>query len=203
MKIICIGRNYREHARELSNPVPEDPIFFLKPETSILRSNRPFVYPDFSRDIHYETEIVVKICKKGKNIGIPHASTYYEEIGIGIDFTARDLQQKAKEKGLPWALAKGFDHAAPLSRFLSKATLPRTGDLNFHLDLNGKTVQRGCTADMIFPVDELICYLSKYLTLRKGDLLFTGTPAGVGPVHKGDLLEAFIEDKKMLWCAVK
>ena len=203
MKIICIGRNYREHARELSNPVPEDPVFFFKPDTSILRHNRPFVYPDFSHDIHYETEIVVKICKNGKNIASAHAGAYYEEIGIGIDFTARDLQQKAKEKGLPWALAKGFDHAAPLSPFLPKTILPRVNDLHFHLSLNGNTLQRGCTADMIFPVDELIRYLSKFMTLRKGDLLFTGTPAGVGPVRKGDFLEAFIEDKRMLWCEVK
>ncbi|MDD5507019.1 MAG: fumarylacetoacetate hydrolase family protein [Bacteroidales bacterium] len=203
MKIICIGRNYREHARELSNPVPEDPIFFFKPDTSILRRNRPFVYPDFSRDIHYETEIVVKVCRNGKNIGASQAGTYYESIGVGIDFTARDLQQKAKEKGLPWALAKGFDQAAALSPFLPKAILPRVNDLNFHLDLNGNTVQRGCTADMIFSIDELISYLSKFMTLRKGDLLFTGTPAGIGPVRKGDLLEAFIEDRRMLWCEVK
>lgn len=203
MKVICIGRNYREHARELSNPVPEDPIFFLKPDTSILLRNRPFTYPDFSREIHYETEIVVKIGKNGKHIDAAHANAYYEEIGIGIDFTARDLQQKAKEKGLPWALAKGFDQAAPLSTFLSKTMLPELNNLNFHLNLNGKTVQNGNTGDMIFPVDELIGYLSKFMTLKKGDLIFTGTPAGVGPVRKGDLLEAFIEDKKMLWCEVK
>jgi 2-keto-4-pentenoate hydratase/2-oxohepta-3-ene-1,7-dioic acid hydratase in catechol pathway len=203
MKIICIGRNYREHARELSNPVPEEPIFFLKPSTSLLRRNRPFNYPDFSRDIHYETEIVVKMGRNGKHIDPVNAHEYYEQIGIGIDFTARDLQQKAKEKGLPWALAKGFDHAAPLSSFLPKTTLPGVNYLHFHLNLNGKTVQKGYTGDMIFPVDELISYLSKFMTLKKGDLLFTGTPSGVGPVRKGDLLEAFIEDKKMLWCQVK
>ena len=203
MKIICIGRNYREHARELGNPVPEDPIFFLKPDTAILRRNRPFLYPDFSSDIHYETEIVIKISKNGKHIEPAHAHTYYDEIGIGIDFTARDLQQKAREKGLPWALAKGFDHAAPISSFKAKTNLPDLERLHFHLDLNGKTVQHGFTGDMIFPVDTLISYLSRFITLRKGDLVFTGTPSGVGPVSKGDLLEAFIEDKKMLKCEVK
>ena len=203
MKIICIGRNYREHARELSNPVPEDPIFFLKPETSLLHHNRPFHYPDFSRDIHYETEIVVKIGKAGKHIDPAFAHTHYDEIGIGIDFTARDLQQKAKEKGLPWTLAKGFDHAAPLSPFLPKTDLPDLNHLHFHLNLNGETVQKGNTGDMIFPVDELISYISRFITLKTGDLLFTGTPAGVGPVRAGDRLEAYIEDKKMLLCVIK
>ncbi len=203
MKIICIGRNYREHAKELNNPVPENPIFFLKPETALLRGNRPLHYPGFSQDIHYETEIVVKIGKTGKNIALNDAHFYVDQLGIGIDFTARDIQQRAKEKGLPWTLAKGFDGAAPLSRFLPKSTFPELNNIRFHLDRNGETVQRGNTGDMIFPVCELISYISLFMTLKRGDLIFTGTPAGVGPVRKGDCLEAYIEDMRMLRCVIK
>ncbi|HNS17546.1 MAG TPA: fumarylacetoacetate hydrolase family protein [Bacteroidales bacterium] len=203
MKIICIGRNYREHARELNNPVPENPVFFLKPETALLRRNRPFHYPDFSQDIHYETEIVVRIGKAGKNIDLKDAHNYFDGVGIGLDLTARDIQQKAKEKGLPWTQAKGFDGAAPLSRFLPKNEFPELNDIRFHLNKNGETVQKGNTAEMIFPFCELISHISRFITLKPGDLIFTGTPAGVGAIRKGDCLEAYLENKRMLRCVVK
>lgn len=198
MKIICIGRNYAEHAKELNNPLPKEPVFFLKPDTCLIQKNQPFFYPDFSEDIHYETEIVVRINKIGKHIQRKFAHTYYSEIGIGIDFTARDLQQKCKEKGLPWEIAKAFDNAAPISKFVDISKFDNIQNINFHLDINGKTVQNGNTADMIFKVDEIIEYVSKFITLKIGDLIFTGTPAGVGPVKIGDKLEAFIEDEFML-----
>jgi 2-keto-4-pentenoate hydratase/2-oxohepta-3-ene-1,7-dioic acid hydratase in catechol pathway len=203
MKIICIGRNYIAHANELSNPVPREPVFFLKPDTSLLLRNRPFYYPDFSKEIHYEVEVVFKLCKVGKNIKEPFASGYYDEIGIGIDFTARDLQQVCKEKGLPWTIAKGFDNAAPLSPFINRKEFSDINDVAFHLEINGQVVQQGNTKNMIFNIDRLIAYLSKFMTLKTGDLIFTGTPAGVGPVKIGDKLEAFIADKKMLECNVK
>lgn len=198
MKIICIGRNYAEHAKELNNPLPKEPVFFLKPDTCLIQKNQPFFYPDFSEDIHYETEIVVRINKIGKHIQRKFAHTYYSEIGIGIDFTARDLQQKCKEKGLPWEIAKAFDNAAPISKFVDISKFDNIQNINFHLDINGKTVQNGNTADMIFKVDEIIEYVSKFITLKIGDLIFTGTPAGVGPVKIGDKLEAFIEDEFIL-----
>lgn len=198
MKIICIGRNYAEHAKELNNPLPKEPVFFMKPDTCLIQKNQPFFYPDFSEDIHYETEIVVRINKIGKHIQRKFAHTYYSEIGIGIDFTARDLQQKCKEKGLPWEIAKAFDNAAPISKFVDISKFDNIQNINFHLDINGKTVQNGNTADMIFKVDEIIEYVSKFITLKIGDLIFTGTPAGVGPVKIGDKLEAFIEDEFML-----
>ena len=204
MKIICIGRNYVDHAKELNNPVPENPVFFLKPDTALLRRNRPFYYPDFSEDIHYECELVVKINKLGKNIQKKFAHTYYNEIGIGIDFTARDLQSKAKSKGLPWEIAKAFDAAAPLSmEFIKKSEFSDVNKIEFHLDKNGETVQRGTSADMIFDIDELISYVSRFFTLKTGDLIFTGTPAGVGPVKIGDKLEAYIGDRLMLRCNIK
>ncbi len=204
MKIICIGRNYVDHARELNNPVPENPVFFLKPDTALLRRNRPFYYPDFSDDIHYECELVVKINKLGKNIQEKFAHTYYSEIGIGIDFTARDLQGKAKAKGLPWEIAKAFDNSAPLSmEFIDKNLLGDLKNISFRLDRNGETVQQGISGDMIFDFDDLIVYTSKFLTLKTGDLIYTGTPAGVGPVKIGDLLEAYIGDQLMLRCRVK
>lgn len=198
MKIICIGRNYAEHAKELNNPLPKEPVFFMKPDTCLIQKNQPFFYPDFSEDIHYETEIVIRINKIGKHIQRKFAHTYYSEIGIGIDFTARDLQQKCKEKGLPWEIAKAFDNAAPISKFVDISKFDNIQNINFHLDINGKTVQNGNTADMIFKVDEIIEYVSKFITLKIGDLIFTGTPAGVGPVKIGDKLEAFIEDEFML-----
>jgi acylpyruvate hydrolase len=203
MKIICIGRNYVEHAKELKNPVPKKPVFFLKPDTALLIRNRPFFYPDFSTDIHYELELVLKICKNGKNIAENFATDYYKEIGLGIDFTARDLQQEAKEKGLPWEVAKAFDQSAAISEFVPLDSLQNPEKISFRLDLNGKTVQRGLSTDMIFHFNHLIAYVSKFMTLRAGDLLFTGTPEGVGPVKIGDKLEGFLEDRLMIACEIK
>ena len=198
MKIICIGRNYLEHARELKNPLPGLPIFFMKHEACLVRNNKPFFLPDFSKEIHHEVELVIKITRLGKKIESKFANRYYSELGLGIDFTARDLQKKAKEKGLPWELAKAFDHSAPISKFLPLSKFEDIQNLNFHLDINGKTVQKGHSADMIFPVDDLISYVSQFMTLKTGDLLFTGTPQGVGPVAIGDHLEAYLEGEKML-----
>lgn len=203
MKIIAIGRNYTEHAKELNNPIPDEPVIFLMPETALVRSNKPFFYPDFSNDIHYEVEIVVKINKLGKNIGKKFAHRYYNEIGIGIDFTARDLQAKLKEKGLPWEKAKAFDGAAPLGQFLNKSDLPNVNNISFTLEKNGNTVQQGNTKDMIHSIDEIIAYISQYFTLKIGDLIFTGTPAGVGPVKIGDELVAKIEGKELLSVQIK
>ncbi|MFP4025263.1 MAG: fumarylacetoacetate hydrolase family protein [Thiohalospira sp.] len=203
MKIIAIGRNYVDHAKELKNPVPKEPIFFMMPETALLRNNQPFFYPDFSSDIHYEVELVVKINRLGKNIAPEFAYRYYNEIGIGIDFTARDLQKKCKEKGLPWEMAKSFDSAAPISNFLPLEKFGDINNINFRLELNGNIVQKGNTKDMIFDVGQLIAYVSKYTTIKIGDLLFTGTPAGVGPVKIGDKLTAFIENEKMLDFIIK
>ncbi len=198
MKIICIGRNYLEHVAELKNPLPEVPIFFMKPESSIVRNNKPFYYPDFSEDIHHEVEIVYKISRVGKRIEKRFAHRYYQEIGVGIDFTARDLQDKAREQGLPWEPAKAFDHAAPISKFSPKERYPDLNNINFRLDLNGKTVQKGNTRDMVISIDEIISYVSVFLTLKMGDLIYTGTPAGVGPVKKGDHLQAYLEEEKKL-----
>jgi len=204
LKIICIGRNYVEHARELSNPIPEQPVFFLKPDTALVIRNRPFYYPDFSADIHYETELVLKICKVGKSIPEKFAQDYYDRIGLGFDFTARDLQQKCKEKGLPWEIAKGFDYSAPVSQeFIPKASIPDLKNISFHLELNGHKVQEGHSGEMIFSFEKIIAYISKFMTLRTGDLIFTGTPAGVGSVKIGDKLEAFLEDKLLLTCCIK
>jgi len=203
MKIIAIGRNYIDHAKELNNPVPTEPIFFLKPDTALIRNNQPFFYPDFSNEIHYELEIVVKFDKLGKNIAQKFAHRYYSEIGIGIDFTARDLQNKCKEKGLPWEIAKSFDGAAPISKFLKLENIGDINALNFRLELNGKTVQQGNTSEMIFSVDKLIEHVSKFMTIKIGDLMFTGTPAGVGPIKIGDRLTAYIEDKKMMDFQIK
>jgi len=203
MKIIAIGRNFIDHAKELNNPVPKEPIFFLMPETALLRNNQPFFYPDFSNDIHYELEIVVKLNRLGKNISKKYAPRYYSEIAVGIDFTARDLQQKCKEKGLPWEISKSFDGAAPISQFVSLDKFESINNINFRLVLNGKIVQQANTSEMIFPIDELISYVSQFMTIKIGDLLFTGTPAGVGPVKIGDRLTAYLEDEKMLDFVVK
>ncbi|MDP4275008.1 MAG: fumarylacetoacetate hydrolase family protein [Bacteroidota bacterium] len=203
MKIICIGRNYIEHAHELNNPVPETPVFFLKPDTSIIKNNRPFYYPDFSKDIQYETEVVVKINRLGKTIAQKFAHRYYDEIGLGIDFTARDLQRRCKEKGLPWEIAKAFEGSAPISKFVNKDRFSNVQLINFRLDLNGETVQSGNTKDMIFSVDRIIEYVSRFFTLRTGDLIFTGTPAGVGPVKINDRLQAYLEDELMLDFLIK
>jgi len=203
MKIICIGRNYVDHIRELNNAVPSSPVFFLKPDTALLIRNRPFYYPPFSTQIHYEAELVLKICKVGKNIQKQFAHTYYDEIGIGIDMTARDIQDAAKQKGLPWAIAKGFDQSAPIGRFIPKSGFPDMKNIRFHLNLNGTTVQNGNSGLMIYDFDDIIMHISQYMTLRTGDYIFTGTPAGVGPIKEGDKLEAFIEDEKLLECRVK
>jgi len=198
MKIIAIGRNYINHARELDNPVPKEPLFFMMPDSALLKNNQPFFYPDFSDEIHFEVEIVVRLNRLGKNIAPEFAYRYYNEIGIGIDFTARDLQKKCKEKGLPWEIAKSFDGAAPISNFISLEKLGDINNINFRLDLNGDTVQQGNTKEMIFSTDQLVAYVSKFITIKIGDLLFTGTPAGVGPVKIGDRLTAYIEEEKLL-----
>lgn len=204
MKIICIGRNYVEHVRELNSPLPENPVFFLKPDTALVIRNRPFYYPDFSKEIHYETELVLKICKVGKSIPEKYAGDYYDQIGLGFDFTARDLQQKCKEKGLPWEIAKGFDYSAPISpEFIPKENFQDLKNISFHLDLNGNKVQEGSSGEMIFSFEKVIAYVSRFMTLRTGDLIFTGTPSGVGPVKIGDKLEAYLEGKLMLTCSIK
>ncbi|HEC42175.1 MAG TPA: FAA hydrolase family protein [Bacteroides sp.] len=203
MKIICLARNYVAHARELNNPLPEKPLFFMKHENSIVRGNKPFYYPDFSTDIHYELELVLKISKVGKNIEKKFADRYYDEIGLGIDFTARDLQTEARKNGAPWEIAKAFDNSAPLSDFLPVSDFKDISSLAFQLDINGKRVQEGESGLMIFPVEVQIAYISRFITLKTGDLIFTGTPAGVGPVKIGDHLEAYLEGKKMLDFYVK
>jgi acylpyruvate hydrolase len=203
MKMICIGRNYSEHARELNNPVPSEPVFFMKPESAQLRNNQPFIYPEFSKDIHYEAELVLHVCKVGRNIQEKFAGTYYDGIGVGLDFTARDLQQKAKEKGLPWEMAKAFDFSAPVSKFIPLSTFADLANIRFGLFKNGELVQQGNSSDMIFSFDKIISYVSRFVTLKQGDYIFTGTPAGVGPVQIGDRLEAFIEDKKLLLCNIR
>jgi acylpyruvate hydrolase len=203
MKLICIGRNYALHAKELKNEIPEEPVFFIKPETAILKNRQIFYYPDFSKDVHHEVELLVKINKAGKNIEEKFAHKYYDEIGIGIDFTARDIQQICKEKGLPWEKAKAFDGSAPVGNFLSKNTFENLNNINFYLEINGITVQKGNSSDMLFSFDAIIAYVSKFVTLKKGDLIFTGTPAGVGAVKPGDLLNCYLEDNKLLSVRVR
>lgn len=203
MKIICIGRNYSEHAKELNNAVPTEPVFFLKPDSALLIRNRPFFYPEFTSDLHYECEIVLKITKVGKCIQEKYAQSYIGAIGIGIDFTARDLQQKAKDKGLPWEKAKAFDFSAPVSSFIPVEEFEDINTIHFSLLKNGIQVQKGNTSDMIFSYKAIIAYVSQYMTLKTGDLIFTGTPAGVGPVAIGDKLEAFIGERKMLTCNIR
>ncbi|QHT70154.1 fumarylacetoacetate hydrolase family protein [Rhodocytophaga rosea] len=203
MKIFAIGRNYAEHIKELNNERPDEPVIFTKPDTAILKNNEPFYYPGFSKDIHHEVEILLKIDKEGKNIDEKFASKYYKEIGIGIDFTARDLQQKAKDKGLPWDIAKGFNGSAPISEFIPLDQIKDLHNLNFSLKVNGEYRQQGNTSLMLFSFDYIVAYLSKFFTLKKGDIIFTGTPKGVGPVKIGDKLEAFIEDKSFLSFEVK
>jgi acylpyruvate hydrolase len=203
MKIICIGRNYADHAKELNNPVPVNPVFFMKPDSSLLINNNPFFYPQFSKEIHYETEIVLKICRLGKSIQPQFANRYFEEIGIGIDFTARDLQNICKKEGHPWEIAKAFDQSAVLGKFVPKTSLPDLSAINFQLELNDITVQKGNTRDLLFSFDELITYVSIFVTLKTGDLIYTGTPAGVGPVKIGDHLVASVEGKVLLDFRVK
>jgi 2-keto-4-pentenoate hydratase/2-oxohepta-3-ene-1,7-dioic acid hydratase in catechol pathway len=203
MKIICIGMNYMAHLAELNNPVPENPVFFMKPETSLIRAGLPFFYPDFSKEVHYEVELVLRISKVGKHIQERFAHTYYQEIGIGIDFTARDLQRECRQKGLPWEICKAFDGSGPVSKFVALKSLKNPADIAFSLKKNGELVQQGKSTDMIFNFNKLISHVSKYTTLKMGDLMFTGTPSGVGPVQVGDHLEAFLEDKKLLDIKVK
>ena len=203
MKIICIGRNYVDHAKELNNPVPAKPVFFMKPDSALVIRNRPFFYPDFSNDVHHEIEVVIKINKLGRSIDEKFASRYYSEVALGVDFTARDLQAECKKKGLPWEIAKAFDYSAPLSGFLPISELDNIHDTKFKLDINEKTVQEGSTKDMIFSFEKIISYVSQFMTLKTGDLIFTGTPAGVGPVKTGDKLEGYLAGRKLLDFLVK
>lgn len=203
MKIICIGLNYKSHIQELKCETPEKPLFFLKPETSMILRNRPFFLPDFSNDIHYEVELLVKINKVGKFIQKRFAHTYYDEIGLGIDFTARDIQQEAMAKGLPWELSKAFDGSAIIGNFLPKSQFADLQNINFHLQKNEKIVQKGNSADMLFEIDDIIAYVSQFITLKIGDIIFTGTPVGVGRVDINDRLQGFIEEQKMFDFRVK
>jgi 2-keto-4-pentenoate hydratase/2-oxohepta-3-ene-1,7-dioic acid hydratase in catechol pathway len=203
MKIICIGRNYTEHIEELANEKPSEPVVFLKPDTSILLKKQPFFIPDFSNDVHYEVEVLVKIDRIGKHIDSKFSHKYYNEIGLGIDFTARDLQSKLKEKGLPWEKAKSFDGAAVIGNWVDKTKFESIDSLNFHLNKNEKKVQIGNTQNMLWKVDEIIAYVSKYFTLKIGDIIFTGTPSGVGRVEKNDVLSGFLEEEQLFSIKVK
>jgi len=203
MKIICIGRNYADHAKEMKSALPTEPIFFLKPDTSYLKPGNPFFIPSFSDNIHYECELVIKICKVGKNISEKFAPKYYQEIGLGIDFTARDLQEKCKEKGLPWEMAKAFEHSSPISKEFLQIDKLDWENLTFKLLKNEEVVQVGYTKDMIFNVNQIISYVSKFMTLKTGDLIYTGTPAGVGPIKIGDSLKGFINELEMFEVRIK
>ncbi|HBH05234.1 MAG TPA: 2-hydroxyhepta-2,4-diene-1,7-dioate isomerase [Flavobacteriales bacterium] len=203
MKIICVGRNYAEHANELNNPLPEQPVIFMKPDSAVLLKKRPFYIPDWTDNVHYEMEVVIKINRIGKNIQRKFAYKYYEELTGGIDFTARDVQSKCKEKSWPWELAKAFDGSAAIGKMISKNNLPPIQELNFELKKNSETVQIGKTDEMLFTVDQIIEFVSQYFTLKIGDLIFTGTPAGVGKVNAGDVLQGFIETKEVFNISVK
>ncbi|MFN0200928.1 MAG: fumarylacetoacetate hydrolase family protein [Bacteroidia bacterium] len=203
MKIICVGRNYAEHAKELGNAVPEQPVIFIKPDSAVVRNNADFYYPEFSKDIHFECELAFRVGKQGKYVQEKYALEYLDGIGLGIDFTARDLQTEAKKKGLPWTLAKCFNQSAPLSDFLPMADFATVQDIHFEMFLNGEKRQIGHSADMIHSVASLIEYITKFIIIKKGDVIFTGTPAGVGAVQVGDTLEAYLEGKKMLDFKVK
>jgi 2-keto-4-pentenoate hydratase/2-oxohepta-3-ene-1,7-dioic acid hydratase in catechol pathway len=198
MKILAIGQNYIEHNKELNSKHPSEPVVFMKPDTALLRNNKPFFIPDFTEELHYETELIVKINRLGKNIAPKYAHRYYSEIGLGVDFTARDVQRRLKNEGKPWEISKAFDNSAVIGDFIPVEKVGNVQDIRFSLQLNGATVQQGHSADMIFPIDELIAYVSCFFTLKIGDILFTGTPAGVGKVAVDDRLEGFIFDTKML-----
>lgn len=203
MKIICIGRNYSDHAKEMNSPVPTKPVFFLKPDTALLPKKMPFFYPEFTKDLHHELELVVRISRLGKHIPVERAHTYYDEVGLGIDFTARDLQQECKEKGLPWEIAKAFEHSAPISeKFISMEKI-NLNESSFELKKNGESVQIGHVKDMIFSIDQIISYISQFMTLKIGDIIFTGTPAGVGPVNIGDKLEGYLNGERLLVVDIK
>jgi len=203
MKIFCIGRNYVNHAKELNNPVPKQPLVFTKPITALVTKDKPFFYPEFSKDIHYEAELVIKMSRHAKHIAEKHAHKCYDEIAVGIDFTARDIQKQLKEKGHPWDIAKGFDNSAPVSKFIPIAELKDQNAIAFSLTQNGETKQEGNSKDMIFHFDRLVAHISQYFMLQNGDYIFTGTPAGVGPVAIGDELELFLEGNSMLKCRIK
>ncbi|WP_194775926.1 fumarylacetoacetate hydrolase family protein [Pararhodonellum marinum] len=203
MKIIAIGRNYAEHIQELNNERPSSPVVFLKPDTALLKNNQPFYHPDFSENIHHEVELVLKVCKEGKYIQKEFAHRYFDQIGIGIDFTARDLQQQCKEKGMPWEIAKAFNGSAPVGKFLPLDEFENLKNINFHLQVNGKVRQKGNTNMMLFDFETILAYVSRFFTLKKGDLIFTGTPAGVAKVNLGDRLEAFVENRKLLDFEIK
>lgn len=203
MKIICIGRNYAEHAKEMNSEVPAEPVFFMKPDTALLKDGEPFYYPDFTKEVHHEIELVIKINKVGKHIEEQFAYKYYDEIGLGVDFTARDLQLQCKAKGLPWEKAKAFDASAPLGKFVPKTQLGKLSDIGFELKINGVSRQIGNTKNMLFSFDQLISYVSKFVTLKVGDLIYTGTPEGVGPVKIGDRLQGFINNNLVLEFGVK
>lgn len=203
MKIICIGRNYAEHARELNNDVPTEPVIFIKPRTALLFPEKPLYYPEFTDDLHYECELVYKICKNGKYIKEKFAHKYYNAVTVGIDFTARDVQQKLKSKGLPWEISKSFDGSAAVGEFMPVTPDMDLDNINFSLKRNGETVQRGNSHDMIFSIDQIIEYVSMYFTLNIGDLIFTGTPAGVGPVNVYDELEGYIGEQKLLFVDIQ
>lgn len=203
MKIVCIGRNYVDHIKELANERPTDPVVFIKPDSAVLPKEQDFYIPEFSNDVHHEVEVLVKIKKVGKHIDQKFAHTYYDEIGLGIDFTARDLQSKLKEKGLPWEKAKGFDGSAVIGKWISKSDLKDINNLNFSLLKNGEVVQQGNTSLMLWKVDELISYVSKYFMLKKGDIIFTGTPAGVGKINANDYLSGVLEGEEMFSVKIK
>lgn len=204
MKIICIGRNYSEHAKELGNEAPKEPLFFLKPDSAILPKRVPFYIPEFTNDLHYEVELLVKINRLGKHIEERFANEYYSQIGLGIDFTARDLQQECKSKGLPWEKAKAFDGSAIIGKeFIDKSEFESVQDISFSLNKNGDQVQLGNSKDMIFTIDAIISYVSQFFTLKIGDIIYTGTPAGVGPVKIGDKLEGFLGEKQLISLDIK
>ena len=200
MKIIAVGMNYADHVKELDGSFvrPEEPVIFLKPDSALLKDGKPFFIPDFSQEVHYEAELVVLICRLGKNIAERFAHRYYDAVTVGIDFTARDLQRKFRSVGDPWELSKGFDSSAAIGDFVSVDKFQNLQNLNFHLDIDGRTVQSGNTADMVFKIDEVIAYVSRFFTLKIGDLLYTGTPVGVGPVHVDEHLQGYLEDEKLL-----
>lgn len=199
MKIIAVGMNYAQHNKELGHTQENrEPVIFMKPDSAILKDGKPFFVPDFSHEVHYETEVVVRICRLGKNIAPRFAHRYYDAVTVGIDFTARDLQRKFREEGHPWELCKGFDSSAAIGAFVPVDRFKDIQQLNFSLQIDGKEVQAGCTADMLFKVDDIIAYVSQFVTLKIGDLLFTGTPAGVGPVHIGQHLQGYLEGEKLL-----
>ncbi len=203
MKIICIGRNYAEHAKEMKSEVPTEPVFFMKPDTALLKVNEPFYFPDFTKDLHHEIEVVLKISKVGKHIAEEFAHKYYDEISLGIDFTARDLQAQCKAKGLPWEKAKSFDSSAPIGKFLNKTELGDLQNLNFELKINNESKQKGNTSDLLFSFDKIIAYVSQFVTLKVGDLIYTGTPEGVGPVKIGDKLQGSLNGTELFSFEVK